>query len=91
VISERAASEGGADYDRMRVEDFKYRQVAAAVKRAIETGELRPGDAVPSARQLAQEHGVSVEVGRKALRLLLADGLIVRVSAGLPFYVAEQE
>jgi DNA-binding GntR family transcriptional regulator len=69
------------------MEDFRYRQVAAAVRDAIERGELASGDAVPSARTLSQEHDVSVETARKSLRLLAAEGVIVRVSPGLPFYV----
>jgi DNA-binding GntR family transcriptional regulator len=71
----------------VRVEDFKYRQVAAAVRDAIASGQLTPGDAVPSAKTLAQRHETSLETSRKALRLLASEGLIVRVSPGLPFYV----
>ena len=71
----------------MRVEDFRYRQIAGAIRDAIEQGDLRPGDPVPSAKTLSQEHGASIETARKALRLLLSEGLIYRESAGLPFYV----
>jgi DNA-binding GntR family transcriptional regulator len=71
----------------MRVDEFRYRQVAQAIRDAIARGELRSGDAVPSAKTLSQEHGVSIETARKSLRLLASDGVIVRVSAGLPFYV----
>ncbi len=74
-----------------RVEDFRYRQIAAAIRDAITRGDLAPGDAVPSAKTLAQEHGVALETARKALRLLAAEGVIVRVSPGLPFYVAERK
>ena len=74
-----------------RVEDFAYRRVAAAVRDAIACGDLAPGDAVPSAKTLAQEHEVALETARKALRLLAAEGVIVKVSAGLPFYVAERK
>jgi DNA-binding GntR family transcriptional regulator len=70
-----------------RVEDFRYRQVAQVIRDAIAHGELRSGDPVPSAKTLSQEHGVSVETARKALRLVASEGLIVRVSPGLPFYV----
>lgn len=70
-----------------RVEDFRYRQVAQAIRDAITAGELRPGDPVPSAKTLSQEHDVSVETARKSLRLVASEGLIVRVSPGLPFYV----
>jgi hypothetical protein len=75
----------------LRTENFKYNQVAASVRRSISGGKLAPGASVPSARQLAQEHGVSLEVCRKALRLLAADEVIVKISAGLPFYVAEHQ
>lgn len=69
------------------MEDFRYRQVAAAVRESITRGELRSGDAVPSAKTLSQEHGVRLETARKSMRLLVSEGLIVRVSPGLPFYV----
>lgn len=69
------------------MEDFAYQQIAAALRQAIKSGELRPGDPVPSAKTLSQQHGTSIETARKALRLVASDGLIVRVSAGLPFYV----
>jgi len=71
----------------VRLEDFRYRQVASALRDAIASGELHSGDAVPSAKTLSQDHGVSMETARKALRLLASEGVIVRVSAGLPFYV----
>jgi DNA-binding GntR family transcriptional regulator len=73
-----------------RVEDFAYRRIASALREAIARGELTPGDPVPSARTLSQEHGVALETARKALRLLLDDEVIVRVSPGLPFYVADK-
>jgi DNA-binding GntR family transcriptional regulator len=78
----------------MRVEDFRYRQVAASIRAAIERGELRSGDAVPSAKQISQGallpegmEAVSIETARKALRVLVSEGIIYRESAGLPFYV----
>lgn len=69
------------------MEDFRYRQVAQAIRDAIERGELHSGDPVPSAKTLSQVHDVSVETARKSLRLVASEGLIVRVSPGLPFYV----
>lgn len=73
-----------------RLEDFRYRQIAAAVREQIARRELTPGDPVPSAKTLSQENGVALETARKALRLLLDEEVIVRVSPGLPFYVADQ-
>jgi DNA-binding GntR family transcriptional regulator len=75
--------------DVTRLEDFAYRRIAQAVREAIAQGQLTPGDPVPSAKTLSQEHGVALETARKALRLLLDDEVIVRVSPGLPFYVAD--
>jgi DNA-binding GntR family transcriptional regulator len=64
----------------------KYRQIAAALRERIASGELASGDPVPSAKTLSQEYGTSVETARKALRMLLAEGLI-EYAAGLSFYV----
>jgi DNA-binding GntR family transcriptional regulator len=69
------------------VEQFRYRQVATSIRDAIGRGELSSGDPVPSAKTISQDQGVSMETARKALRLLLSEGLIYRESAGLPFYV----
>ena len=71
------------------MEEFAYRKIAADLRGQIDCGDLASGDPVPSARQLSQEYGVAMETSRKALRLLVADGVIVQVSKGLPFYVAD--
>jgi GntR family mannosyl-D-glycerate transport/metabolism transcriptional repressor len=64
----------------------KYRQIAAALRERITSGDLQPGDPVPSAKTLAQEFDTSLETARKALRLLLSEDLI-EFAAGLNFYV----
>lgn len=64
----------------------RYMQVAAVLRARIRKGELRAGDAMPSSRTLAQEHGVSVETAVKALRVLADEGLIKRWP-GLPYHV----
>jgi DNA-binding GntR family transcriptional regulator len=53
-----------------------YEQVAAALRAAIEQGELQPGSAVPSEADLRERHNVSRDTVRKALALLAQEGLI---------------
>ncbi|SCL54241.1 TetR/AcrR family transcriptional regulator C-terminal domain-containing protein [Micromonospora chersina] len=60
-----------------------YRRIAAEIRRRIDLGELRPGDRVPSARQLTREHGVAIATATRVLALLRAEGLVLtRPGAG---------
>jgi GntR family transcriptional regulator len=45
------------------------------IARKIESGELRPGDEVPSVTKLAETYGVSHTTARRALADLKARGL----------------
>lgn len=53
-----------------------YREIAAELRRRIESDELLPGALVASEMALVQEHGVSRGTVRAALALLIDDGLI---------------
>ena len=53
-------------------------QIADRLRRAIERGEFRPGDAVPSEAQLNAAFGVSRTTARAALDELSQEGLISR-------------
>lgn len=64
-----------------------WRQLAAILRGQIETGELAPGQQLPSAMQLAERYEVAVPTVRKALNLLKSEGLIVGV-AGYGTFVA---
>lgn len=55
-----------------------YRRVQAAVRRRIESGDLRPGDTVDSERNLAKLHQVSLMTARHALIELHREGLVER-------------
>ena len=57
---------------------MKYAQIVADIERAIAAGELRPGDRLPSERELAAEHGVSRMTVRQALQTLESRGLLRR-------------
>ncbi|MEU8265456.1 TetR/AcrR family transcriptional regulator C-terminal domain-containing protein [Micromonospora sp. NPDC048999] len=60
-----------------------YRRIAGEIRRRITVGELRPGDPVPSARQLTREHGVAIATATKVLALLRDEGLVLtRPGAG---------
>lgn len=53
-----------------------YLQVAERIREAIIAGHLRPGDALPTERELAESLGVSRASVREALRALQAQGLV---------------
>jgi DNA-binding transcriptional regulator YhcF (GntR family) len=55
----------------------KYALVAASVRAQVEDGTLRPGALVPSGAALARETGYSVLTCRRALRILIQDGVLV--------------
>ncbi len=55
-----------------------YRRIQFALRKRIEAGELQPGDAVPSERELARNHEVSLMTARHALAELEREGLVDR-------------
>ncbi len=55
----------------------KYVRVAAAIRRQIADGTLRPGQPAPSGAELGRATGFSTLTCRKALRALIADGILV--------------
>lgn len=56
--------------------------VATELERRILQGNLRPGDALPSERKLAEEFGISRPSIREALQKLVAKGLLVTRHGG---------
>lgn len=66
-----------------------YRQLADRFHEAIATGELSPGDALPSEGEIIKTLGVSRPVVRAAMDELVRDGLIVKRS-GSATRVAEK-
>ena len=66
-----------------------YRQVAAILRARIESGEYAPGQRLPSISGLVQEYGVAQLTARKALRLLVTEGL-AEMSPGMGTYVKTQ-
>lgn len=65
-----------------------YEQIVNQLKNEIVTGELTPGEALPSIRTLAADLSVSVITTKRAYEELEKEGLI-RSVAGKGFYVCE--
>ncbi|WP_371404862.1 GntR family transcriptional regulator [Kribbella sp. NBC_00662] len=53
-----------------------YQAVAAELRRRITSGELKPGDRVPSTRALVRDFGVAMATATKALQALQAERLV---------------
>ncbi|WP_311931749.1 winged helix-turn-helix domain-containing protein [Microbispora sp. H11081] len=54
----------------------RYQEIAAGIRRRIEAGELRPGDRVPSTREIVREWGVAMATATKVLTELRREGLV---------------
>lgn len=53
-----------------------FAQLIAQMKAAIQSGQLRPGESLPSIRQLANELALNLKTVAKAYRLLERDAVI---------------
>ena len=67
----------------------KWAQLADHIRQQIASGELTPGDKLPSTSQLCQQHGVSAIVVRQAIFALRTEGLVEGVQ-GVGVFVAER-
>ena len=47
-----------------------YQRIQSVIRKRIDSGQLQPGDAVPSERDLARTHHVSLMTARHALAFL---------------------
>jgi len=77
----------GHRFGRTRRATSKTEVVIQDIAGQIERGELKPGDRLPSARELCQRYRVSAIVVRRAVGWLKAAGLVVGV-AGVGVFVA---
>ena len=68
-------------------QDPPYVRIVAEIRRRIDSGELRPGDRVPSTRQIIQEWGVAMATATKVLTTLRQDE-VVRTVPGVGTVVA---
>ena len=65
-----------------------YEQVVYAVKKAIITGALKPGDQFPSVRALSQELRINPNTAQKAVATLTEENLL-KVRPGIGTVVAQ--
>ena len=66
-----------------------YQQIAAILRTQIEAGELVPDRPIPSESTLMQRYEVARETARKAVRVLVAEGLVYVVQ-GRGAYVTKR-
>ena len=64
-----------------------YQRIQSGIRKRIESGQLRPGDAVASERDLAKIHQVSLMTARHALASLEREGVVDR-RRGIGTFVA---
>src|SRR5947207_9886966 len=55
-----------------------YKRIQGTILKQLESGQLKPGDAVNSERELAKIHQVSLMTARHALAGLEREGMVVR-------------
>jgi GntR family transcriptional regulator len=66
-----------------------YRQIVDQVRLAVATGDLSPGDPVPSVRNLAEKLIINFNTVAKAYAELVRDGVLESLQ-GKGFFVAEK-
>ena len=67
-----------------------YRQIIDQVRWMAASNQLKPGDAMPSVRELAIEHAVNAMTISKAYSLLEAEGILTR-QRGKPMTVSADQ
>lgn len=67
-----------------------YRQIADQVRQAVASGVLRPGDRLPSVREMAVELAVNPNTIAKAYQELERDG-VIETPRGKGSYIADRD
>jgi DNA-binding transcriptional regulator YhcF (GntR family) len=63
-----------------------YRQIADEIQRAVSVGVLKPGEALPATRQLADQLKLNANTIQHAYRTLVAEG-VIEMRRGLGAFV----
>jgi DNA-binding GntR family transcriptional regulator len=66
------------------------RQIAAILRAQIQSGEISPGEAIPSRKTIMQSYEVAAGTADKAVRILRDEGL-VETSFGLGIFVTDPD
>ena len=77
-----------ADQGAYDVAKSKTQQVIDDITGQIQSGQLKPGDRLPSTAELREQYGVSITVVRNAIQWLKAKELVEGLS-GVGVFVAE--
>jgi GntR family transcriptional regulator len=67
-----------------------YRQIVEQLRRMAASGQLKPGDELPSVRAVAQHHAINPMTVSKAYSMLEAEGLLAR-RRGLGMVIADAQ
>lgn len=67
-----------------------YHQLEEQIKKKIESGEYKPGEAIPSEREFAEELGISRMTVRQAITNLVNEQYLYRIK-GKGTFIAEQK
>lgn len=68
-----------------------FGRVKASVLEAVENGELRPGDRIPSQRELCKRFGISLMTARRAINELIGEGVIYALPGKGLFVAARKQ
>lgn len=71
-------------------EPVMYQRIASEIRAQIQTGVLKPGDKLPSTKQLCERYQVSTTVVRLAILVLRSEGFVVGIS-GKGVFVSQPE
>ncbi|MFG1675947.1 winged helix-turn-helix domain-containing protein [Micromonospora sp. NPDC049282] len=74
----------------MPTERVDYRRIANDIAAKIKSGELAPGEKLPSTRELADQYGVHISTINRSMSIL-KDREMVEGQPGKGVYVAEAE
>ncbi|MBM0230778.1 winged helix-turn-helix transcriptional regulator [Micromonospora sp. STR1_7] len=74
----------------MPTERVDYRRIANEIAGRIKSGELAPGEKLPSTRELAEQYGVHISTINRVMTIL-KDRELVEGHPGKGVYVAEVE
>ncbi|GIG89948.1 winged helix-turn-helix domain-containing protein [Plantactinospora endophytica] len=66
----------------------KWAQIVDSIRAQIATGDLRPGDKLPSTSELCKQYDVSAIVVRQAINALKVEGVVEGVG-GVGVFVVE--
>ncbi|MFR0353454.1 winged helix-turn-helix domain-containing protein [Streptomyces sediminimaris] len=88
VDPKNAAVNGRKRSQRSPTSPASHLEVADALRARIRSGQLRPGQRMPTQATLADEFGVERGAVRQALRILQSEHLLTNVSKGSPATVA---